>query len=220
MSTQTPAADHRDLIQKLPPDATLVLRNVAWGEYEELLDAVGQAGGLRISYDQGTLQIMTLSAKHEKYCRLLEKMIGLLSIRLRIRILSFGSATMKKQRKEKGSEPDACFYVQSAHLIGKKEDIDFNADPPPDIVVEIDINHDSESKLSIYAALGVPEVWRYDGHQMRIYQLKDAEYFDSKSSLALPVLTAGVLTNFLTRSQQEDQYETLVAFEEWLRTLS
>ena len=219
MSTHTLAADHCDLIQKLPPDATLVLRHVTWEQYEELLDAVGEAEGLRISYDRGTLRIMTLSARHEKYSRLVEKMIGLLSVRLRIKVLSFGSATMKKRPKEKGSEPDGCFYVQSADLIGAKEDIDFSVDPLPDIAVEIDIHHDSQAKLSIYAALGIREAWRYDGREMKIYHLQDGNYIPAESSIALPVLTAGILTGFLTRSQRENQYETLLAFEEWLQRL-
>jgi Uma2 family endonuclease len=84
-------------------------------------------------------------------------------------------------------------------------------------VVEVDIQHDSSSKLPIYAALGVPEVWRYDGRGATIYHLRNDQYTPAPSSLALPILTSHILTEFLNRSQNEDQYETLLAFEHWLQ---
>jgi Uma2 family endonuclease len=219
MSVETPTTNYRELVEKLPPDSALLLHNVSWDDYEELLDAVGEAAGLRISYDQGRLQIMTLSPEHESYTKIIERLIDLLSIRLRIKILFFGSATIKKQRRDRGSEPDACFYVQSAERIGKNQRIDFSADPPPDIVVEVDVHHDSLSKFPIYATLGVPELWRYDEHALTIHLLHEGQYVESESSLALPMLSSRVLTEFLNRSQREDQYEILLAFENWLQGL-
>jgi Uma2 family endonuclease len=218
MSTQTMTMNYAAVTEQLPPGSTLILRDVSWDEYEDLLDSVGEAKGFRISFDQGTVQIMTISAKHERYSYLINDLVRLLSVRLHIRVLSFGSATMKKRRKQKGSEPDGCFYVQSADLIGSKEELDFSQDPPPDIVVEVDVQHDSRSKFPIYAALGVGELWRYDGHALTMYHLQEDEYVAAESSRALPMLTSRVLTDFLTRSQQEDQYETLLAFETWLQT--
>jgi Uma2 family endonuclease len=207
-----------ELVEQLPADSTLILHHVSWEDYEELLEAVGEAKGLRISYDGGELQIMTISARHEKYADLIKLLVGQLSLKLRIKVLFFGSATMKKRHKQKGSEPDGCFYVQSANLISGKEEIDFNSDPPPDVVVEVDIHHDSLSKFPIYAALGVPEIWRYDGQALTIYHLKEGQYITAASSQALPMLTSGTLTEFLNRSQYEDQYETLLAFEQWLQS--
>ena len=123
---------------------------------------------------------------------------------------------MKHSRWRKGSEPDACFYVQSASRIGNRVLLDFTNDPPPDIVVEIDINHDSLSKFPIYTALGVSEIWRYDGQTLVIHLLEHNQYVTSDASLALPMLTGRVLNEFLSRSRSEDQYETLLAFETWL----
>jgi len=197
----------------------LTLRNVSWEEYEALLESLNAAGGLRVSYDRGTLQIITLSSEHESYVRLLEKLIALVSARLRIRVLSFGSSTMKKREEAKGSAPDACFYVQRATVIGHKIHIDFGIDPPPDVVVEIDVSHDSLGKFPTYATLGVPEIWRYDGKVLLIYHLKQGQYVAAQSSLAMPMLTPGVLTEFLNRSQQSNQYDILLAFEDWLETL-
>lgn len=219
MSTQiiSQAETIVEMIERMPADSVFIQHDVSWDDYEEVLAAVGETSGLRISYDEGTLQVMTLSHKHEKYSTLIERMVDRLSSFLRVKVLFYGSATMRKRKKQKGVEADACFYVQNAELVGTKEEIDFNTDPPPDVVVEIDIHHESISKFPIYAGLGVPEFWRYDGAALTIYQLKEGEYVASEASRALPLLTANVLTEFLARSPKEDQYDILLAFEEWLK---
>jgi len=194
----------------------LIQQGVSWDEYEELLEM----GSLRISYDDGTLQIMTVSQKHEKYSTLIERIVDLISLRLRIKILFYGSATMRKKLKQKGVEPDACFYVRNATQVGTKEEIDFNTDPPPDVVVEIDLHHDSISKFPIYAAFGVPEFWRYDRETLTIFHLREGQYEPSPASLSLPFLTSHVLTEFLGRIAKEDQYDILLAFEQRLKTQS
>jgi len=206
-----------EMIDRMPADSVLIQHGVSWNEYEELLAAVGEASGLRISFEDGTLQIMTLSQRHEKYSTLIERMVDRLSSFLRVKVLFYGSATMRKREKQKGVEPDACFYIQNASLVGTKDEIDFNTAPPPDVVVEIDLHHDSISKFPIYAALGVPEFWRYDGNVLIIYLLRDGQYQLSDVSESLPLLTAAVLTKFLARTSKEDQYEILLAFEEWLK---
>lgn len=209
----------RGFIDRLPGDSTLILRNVSWDDYEALLAAVGEAPGLRISYDEGTLQIMTLSPKHESYSRLLERLVDRLSAKLRIEILFFGSSTVKRTGPKKGTEPDACFYVQSAAAIGHKIDIDFNRDPPPDIAVEIDVHHDSVAKFSLYAALGVKEIWRYDLKALTMHRLEGDHYVSAPARSALPVLDAQILTRFLGLAGEKSQGEILIAFEEWLDSI-
>lgn len=206
-----------EMIDRMPADSVLIQHGVSWNDYEELLDAVGEAVSLRISYDEGTLQVMTLSQRHEKYSTLIERMVDRLSSFLRVRVLFYGSTTMRRKQKEKGVEPDACFYVQNASIVGTKDEIDFNSDPPPDVVVEIDLHHDSISKFPIYAALGVPEFWCYEGDVLTIYHLREGQYVASEASQALPLLTGEVLTKFLARIPKEDQYDILLAFEEWLK---
>ncbi len=219
MSTQiiSPAEAIVDMIDRMPADSVLIQHDVSWNDYEELLEAVGEASSLRICYDAGTLQIMTLSQRHEKYSTLIERMVDRLSLFLRVKVLFYGSATMRKREKQKGVEPDACFYVQNASLVGTKDEIDFNTDPPPDVVVEIDLHHDSISKFPIYAALGVPEFWRYDGNVLTIYHLIEEQYQPSEASQSLPLLTSSILTEFLGRIPKEDQYDILLEFEEWLK---
>lgn len=205
-----------EMIGRMSADSVLVQHGISWNDYEELLDAVGEASSLRICYDEGTLQVMTPSSKHEHVAKLIERLVDRVSIRQRIKVLFYGSTTLKKESERKGAEPDACFYVQTADAVGTKEEIDFNADPPPDVVLEIDIHHESITKFPIYAAFGVPELWRYDGDSLTIYRLREGQYVLADASQALPILTSAVLTEFLARIPKEDQYEILSAFDEWL----
>ena len=211
-------ANYSAIIEQLPDDSTLVLHGVRWEEYEELLEAVGEAKRLRISYDHGRLQIMTTSAEHENYAMFFNKLMTVISLRRRVNIRFFGSATMKESSTKKGSEPDACFYVQRAALIGNKVKLDFSQDPAPDIVVEVDVHHESLSKLPAYAALDVPEIWHYDGEVVTLYRLDQGNYVRTESSRVLPLLTSRVLTEYLARYGREGEFESLVAFEEWVES--
>jgi len=223
MSTQI--ASYYDMVTQLPEGASVTFQDVSWDEYEELLEQVGEAPGLRISYDNGSLQVMTISSEHEKYASFISSLIAGIRLRLRIDILAFGSATMRKPKRSAGHEPDACFYVQTASLIGNKIQLDFEIDPPPDIGVEIDVHHDSRSKFPIYAALGVPEIWRYDGRAMTIYHLaqdateiEESLYVEQDTSIALPMLTAHVLTEIFERMRSDGELTALLAFDEWLQS--
>lgn len=215
MTPQT--ATYTELIERLTPEATLTLRGVSWETYEDLLEAVGEAPALRISYDEGVVQIMTISFEHEFFAECISRFVDRLSSIYRIKIIFFGRATMKKQEKLKGAEPDACYYVKSAAAIGNRFRLDLQTDPPPDIVVETDVYHDSQAKFPIYAALGVPEIWRFDGKRLTIHRLQNDQYIESPGSEQLPILTGEILTKFLDLAQESDQDEALRAFEDWLR---
>jgi Uma2 family endonuclease len=220
MSTQI--TSYYEMVSHLPEDASLTFRDVSWDEYEELLEQVGEAPGLRITYDNGSLLIVTISAEHEKYSEFIKSLIAGIRLRLQINILAFGSATMRKPRRSAGHEPDACFYVQTAALIGNRIQLDFETDPPPDIVVEVDVHHDSRPRFRVYAALGVPEIWRYDGQAMTIYHLSNdgdgQQYVTGDTSAALPMLSATLLTEMIERMRRDGELNALLAFDEWLQS--
>jgi Uma2 family endonuclease len=220
MSTQI--TSYYEKVSQLPEDASVTFRDVSWDEYEELLEQVGEAPGLRITYDNGSLHVMTISAEHEKYTLFINSLIAGIRLRLRMDILAFGSATMRKPKRSAGHEPDACFYVQTAPLIGNRVQLDFETDPPPDIVVEIDLHHDSRSRFRVYAALGVPEIWRFDGQAMTIYHLSEVgdgpQYISRNTSAALPMLNATLLTEMLERMRRDGELSALLAFDEWLQS--
>jgi Uma2 family endonuclease len=215
MSTQT--SSYYEIVSRLPPGAVTIFTDVSWDEYECLLEQVGEASHLRISFDNGALQVMTLSDQHERYASFLKGVITVIQLRLRISIASFGSMTMRKPQQRKGLEADACFYVQNEHRIGRRLRLDLRTDPPPDIAVEVDVHHNSMNKLGTYAALGVPELWRFDGKALTIYLLDENSYRESETSLALPFLTSRVLTDAVLRLNTDGETAALVAFDKWLQ---
>ncbi len=217
MSTQT--FNLHAIVESLPAGSFVVLPDISWNDYEQLLEQIGESRGVRTSYSDGRLQIMVVSSEHENYAWFIGRLVANISLRLRINIRFFGAPTMRKEKRRKGLEPDACFYVQSAPLIGNRMQLDFATDPPPDIAVEIDIHHGSTPKFPIYAALGVPEVWRFDGQQLTIHHLaQDEAYIAVENSRALPLLTSRTLTDFLTRLREEGEFQTILAFDEWLQS--
>jgi Uma2 family endonuclease len=209
--------DFKDALQHLPPGTALRLSNIGWDEYEEILREFEERPGYRLTYDTGKLEIMSPQPDHEKPKDQIYSIVIFLALDTGVTIETLGSSTFKRRRNLKGAEPDTCFYVQNAaRVIGKKR-IDLNTDPPPDVVVEIDTTNDSWGKFPIYAELGVPELWRYDGRRATFYALRNGEYEPLAASLAFPVLTPEVLTRFLTQSQTEGQTAALRAFRDWLR---
>ena len=218
--TYSEAASRAALIEQLPDATTLIMDGLSWKAYEELLQAIGKNLHVRLSYADGRLHAMTVSAEHEKYVAFINQLLTVLKLRLRLNILFFGSATMKKAAARKGLEPDACFYVQRAALIGKRIQLDFDQDPAPDIAVEVDVHHESQLKFPIYAALDVPELWLYHNGALAICLLEAGEYVAAPASRALPLLTGAILTEALSRMVEEGEYEALVAFEEWVKAHS
>ncbi|MBO0861934.1 MAG: Uma2 family endonuclease [Chloracidobacterium sp.] len=208
-----------DIVSQMSDGQVETFHDVTWGEYEELLERIGETRhGLRISYNDGTLKVMSLSSEHEQIADFIKSLVVHIRLRFRMNILFFGSATMRKKKKSKGSEPDACFYVQTAKALGNRAKLDFTVDPPPDVVVEVDIHHDSTGGDPIYATLGAPEMWRYDGWKATIYHLQGCEYIEAEASNALPMITTAVLTEYLTRMREEGEFEAIIAFDEWLQS--
>jgi Uma2 family endonuclease/predicted nucleotidyltransferase len=215
----TRSADYRETIEHLPEGALLVLQGVSWEEYERLLKDLVDRPGMRVTYDQGRLEIMSPSPEHEIYKEAVARMVYALCDELELNVEGLGSSTWKKKPDMKGTEPDTCFYLaNAAGIIGKRQ-IDLTVDPPPDLVVEIDQTNESLSKFPIYAALMVPEIWRYDakGHRTLMYELLHESYVEVAFSRAFPILTGDVIATFLEQSQTQGQRAALAAFRRWIR---
>ncbi|MGH9836670.1 MAG: Uma2 family endonuclease [Blastocatellia bacterium] len=204
------ATNYLEVANDLTPETPVVFHDVSWEEYELLLEELGKQPGVHVSYDRGTLEIMTTSTEHEYYGDFLHDLIRVVTLRLKIKLRSFGRATMKKSKVLAGKEPDGCYYIKSLELIGKKIRLDFERDPPPDIVVEVDLSTNTIPKLPIYQRLGVSEVWLYDGYEMTIYRLSAQGYQQVEQSVELPGFTGGLLTKFLHASQATDDNNQLL----------
>lgn len=211
------STDYLSIIRALPPGATTIFRNVPWEEYEALLNEITDEPPIHISYDAGVLQITTVSYDHEEVLAVLRKLVGALEDTLRIPIQSYGSATHKALHQRKGTEPDDCFYIQNAtKIIGKK--IDLMIDPPPDLALEVDFSSPSLSKFPIYAALGVPELWRHKRGRVKFYQLEVGSYEEISQSMAFPFVTPDVITDPVRLGLERGPMPMLQTFTDWIRT--
>jgi len=206
--------------EKRPAENRVVLTNVSWATFEALL-ADADRGGTRFTYDRGVLEIMSPSREHEHIKRMLGRMIETLTLELDIPISSGGSTTLKDQLKERGVEPDECYYVANEPRVRGREDFDLAVDPPPDLAIEVDITSTSMGQLGIYAALGVPELWLCDGSTIRVYQLRpDGTYSQESRSPAFPFLPMAQVEGFFSDRNATDETTWTRRFRDWVRTLA
>ncbi len=195
----------------------VLLEGISWHTYEQLLAEMGNSRTIRLSYDRGLLEIMTPLLDHENPKEMLTALVGVLAEELNIEILRAGSTTLKRPDLAKGAEPDSSFYIQNEPLVKGKTQIDLTTDPPPDLVVEIDVSSSSVDREGIYAAMGVPEIWRCDRGVVKFLQLDGGKYIIVERSLAFPLLSVREITQFLSQSQTIGETTLLRSFRAWVR---
>jgi len=201
-----------------PTEQKIILIGVSWETYEHLLDDLSDSGSPRLTYDRGTLEIMSPSAEHEEINRTIALLVEVLAEELGVDIRNLGSTTFRREDIERGFEPDSCFYIKHLDEIEGKTQLDLAVDPPPDLVVEIDVTSPSIDKLPIYALAGVPEIWRYDGDgELVIYMLLAGEYQQSDASLAFPLMTGATLISFIRESRSMRRTAWLRKLRGWIR---
>jgi Uma2 family endonuclease len=201
-------------------DQRVILANVSWETFMALVRETESPRG-RFAYDQGLLEILSPSGTHERLKKFICRMIEILSLELGIDIASYGATTLLRTSKRRGLEPDECYYVQNEPRVRGKGDLDLKVDPPPDLVVEVDLSRDSLDKFQIYASLGVPEIWRLKDAQLRVYRLlADGRYAERQWSAAFPMLSLSVVRGFLARWDTMSETALLREFRSWVtRTL-
>jgi Uma2 family endonuclease len=196
----------------------VVLHNVSWEQYETFLEASGDRPSARMAYDNGTLEIMTPLPEHEYFKEAIGDAVKDAAEELEIDYESYGSTTWRKQIKLAGVEPDNCFYFQNEAIVRGRLDLDLSqGDPPPDLVLEIDMTSKSLDRFPIYARLGVPEIWSYDSGVLKIYHLQDGEYVSAQLSLALPQLPVQELPQLIEDHRQAGRRAIRKAVREWAR---
>ncbi len=197
-----------------------ILHGVGWEEYEDLLSEYAGKSFPRFNYNNGVLEIaIPNSVSHEEENRTLARLFEMIAAELEIDFRGFGSATFKKKTMRKGVEPDSCFYIQSVAAISGRRDFTLEDAPPPDLVIEADVTSSSLPRFPIFAALGVPEIWRYDAKddQVRFYQLKSGKYAEVSNSLALPILSSAKAAEFLVENQTLFSTIWVKQVREWAR---
>ncbi|MBD2363092.1 Uma2 family endonuclease [Anabaena minutissima FACHB-250] len=200
----------------VPPGHRVILHNLSWQEFEAILTELGDHRATRLAYIQGTLEIRMPLPKHEVAKVIIGDMVKILLEELQVDCESFGSTTFKREDMSFGVEPDDSFYIKNhARMIGK-ERIDLTVDPPPDLVIEVDIT--SKTQLAAYEALKVPELWRYEKGRLQINILQDGKYIESEISPTFPNLPiVEAISQFYEQSQTIGRSPTLRSFRKWVR---
>lgn len=205
----------QDIIDLSPGDE-LILRFRTWEDYENLLSRRQDKAGLRIRYNSATreLRIMSPLPKHGKNADILADLVKALLRHQGKDWDAFTPITLKRLNQQ-GIEPDYCFYIQNRQSVLGKEEIDLNVDPPPDLVIEIDLT--SATKPEDYQAIGAKELWIYRWNQLRIYQFDGQQYQEIQTSLQFPNFDAKTLIpDYVDRGWQIGSSVALREFEQLL----
>lgn len=202
-----------------PPSEQRTVLRVGWETYERILADHANRSLPRFTYDRGLLEIMSPGTLHERTNRSLATLVEVVAEELGIDILNVGSMTFKREDLQRGFESDSCFYIGNEARVREREQIDLAVDPPPDLVIEIDVTSPSLPRLPIYAAMGVPEIWRYeaDGARVVVLVLGADAYEEAAKSGALPLLTGEVLSRFVAESRALPRTAWLRAVRGWVR---
>lgn len=204
MSTATPYPRNR-----------AVLYDIDWQTYLRLLRAL--KGRRRLTYDRGTLEIMSPLLEHEQPAYLLGRFIDVMTEELSLPCRAGRSVTLRRRRKQRGLESDNCYWIANAPRLKGKRRLDLRTDPPPDLAIEVDVSHSSLNRMSIYAALGVPEVWRLTNAGLTFHILEEGAYQVRPDSLAFPMLASADFTRFLALLDTADDTTIVRQFREWVR---
>lgn len=205
--------------ENLQSDEPQVFRlgGLDWAAYRMISEAL-TGRHVRITYDRGTLELMTISTQHGRLSRLIARLIAILTEELNITICTCGDMTCDREDLDRALEPDEGFYLQNEPLIRHKEQIDLSVDPPPDLAVEVELSRARKNRMAIYAALGIPEVWRFAGDCLRFYQRQaDGTYVEIERSTNFPLVSGEDVAVFLRQRAQVDENTLAGSFRAWVK---
>lgn len=200
--------------------AAMILSNVAWETYNQFVEeTMNKLRNPACYYKNGNLLIMVKSLEHEFLTDYIVLFINFVTVEWGINCGSLGSATFRADQLEKGFEPDSCFYFENEPKIRGVKRFDFTVHPAPDLIVEVDITSLSTFRQHIFAAFGVPEIWRFDGKKMQILRLENNKYAEIPNSLALPKVTPEKLTEFVRKSETLSRLEWINEVRYWAKSV-
>ena len=212
MHTQLPVAETMET--KLA-EQRLTLNHVSWNTYEKLLEAFGEHRAVRFHYDQGVLEFMVPLETHENPSDLVGLFICTIVVESGMNLKCMASTTLRREKLQKGAEPDKCYYIHNEPLV-RGRTVDLEKDPPPDLVVEIDITHTDIDRNTLYASMGVPEFWRFNGSVLTIYKLEQDQYREVDASPSFSWVSKEVFYHFLQQGKKVGEAQALRELKGWV----
>ncbi len=200
-----------------PAENRVLLQNISWQTFKTMLAEMGSERNSRFAYDNGTIEIMTPQMPHENSNRLIEGFVVVLCEELGWEIKRAGSLTLTRDDLQKGAEPDSSYYIQNEALVRDKENINIAIDPPPDLVLEVEYSRSAIDKLKLYAAMGVPEFWRYNGNVLRVYTLAGGQYSEVETSPTFAPVLVKEIPQFIQQAKKNGEIATTRVFRAWVQ---
>lgn len=170
-------------------DQLLVIGGVSWQQYLAIDTALESVPGLRLSYCQGLLEIMTLSPRHEQVKKMIARLLETYALVRNIDLHGYGSTTQRDETTQGGLEPDESYCVGELTAI-------------PNLAIEVTITSGGINKLQIYQNLGIAEVWFWQDQQLSIYILQEGESQASNQSRLFPDLDSAMLIKYMQLERQ------------------
>jgi Uma2 family endonuclease len=205
--------------QLAPPtgEQRFLLAGVDWQSYTKIADGFGERP-VRATFDGGRLELMTTSPRHEAWKSTFALLIPILCEELGVEFACFGSMTIRREDLERGFEPDECYYIQNEPAVHGRLDLDMDHDPPPDLGIEVEVSRSALDRISIYAAMRVREVWRFDGEDLHVLHLNaSGQYDDAAHSLAFPTLPVPEFVRIIRQRETMSDTQLMRAFRTWVR---
>ncbi len=219
LASQPPAIKPRNLARPTG-EQHFLLTNIDWKTYKAIGQALMDRPGLRLTYDRGNLELMSTSPKHEVYKKHLARFIEIMAEELNRPFTTAGNMTFEREDLEKGMEPDDCFWFQHEPQMRCKLTWEPFIDPAPDLALEIEISRSFLDRLAICAALGIGEVWCYNGDAIRILRLQaDGTYQKVDKSQVFPEVPLEQILTFLQAIETKDLLTVIREFRTWIRQL-
>ena len=201
---------------EIPAGNQLLLRDVDWESFEQLLEELGDNRGTRLSFSDNTVEIMSPMAAHENDKRIIGRIVETILEEMGVEYASLGSTTFKNEQMTQAVEPDECFYIQNEEKTRGKAKIDLEQDPPPDLAIEIDLT--SRTHFNNYEKLGVPELWRFNGKSLNINFLENGIYIESSQSRQFPnIPLKEAIPRFVEESKTHGRSKMIKSFKLWLK---
>ncbi|MBX9254219.1 Uma2 family endonuclease [Desmonostoc muscorum CCALA 125] len=195
----------------------VLLHNISWQTFKTMLAEMGCDRNSRLAYDNGTIEIMTPLMPHENSNRIIEGFVVVLCEKLGREIRRAGSLTLTRDDLKQGAEPDSSYYIQNEALVRDKENIYLATDPPPDLVLEVEYSTSAIDKLRLYAAIGIPEFWRYNGSVLRVYTLAGGQYSEVQTSPTFAPVSVKEIPRFIREAKKNGEIATTRAFRAWVQ---
>ena len=194
-----------------------VIRDVGWEGYQALLKIIGNQP-VRLTYDGGNVELMSPLPIHERRRTRLGRTVQILTEELLVPVMPMGSTTWGREDLDKGLEADESFYLGDLERVGDPDNVKLDVDPPPDLAIEIEITRSALYRLGIYGALGVPEIWRYNGRELKVLlRQDDGSYRLSASSSAFPDVPMAEIERFVNMEGFRNENEWARQFRDWVR---